>query len=200
MKSAGVLRSEPPHHELLQVAPHLDRPPPGNCPHCLAPDLLRRRDVSTAAGLLKVAKRVDLAGHFELFAVDRIVPALDVDGAGVAVGAEDGEDVGPVAVAQAGVAILVIAAPGEDALGAQEVRVEGGVLAVHVEHFGCPLAELTDVAGDLLPPAAERADADVVRGWIVGGGGRVEHGGDIERFRNGLRVLKRRGRSKRGGT
>ena len=42
-----------------------------------------------------------MAGHFEFAAIDGIMPAFDVDGAFEAVAAEFGNDVRPVAVAEA---------------------------------------------------------------------------------------------------
>src|SRR5690606_2429292 len=61
-----------------------------------------RVDVVAAARILEVVERPHLAGHLERVAIDGIVPALDVDGAGPACEAQLGDDVGPVAVAEAG--------------------------------------------------------------------------------------------------
>src|SRR5687767_8225417 len=64
--------------------------------------LSREGDVVAAAALLQIIEGPDLPGHFERVAIDRVVPALDVDGTRPAGEPEFGDDVGPVAVAEAG--------------------------------------------------------------------------------------------------
>jgi len=87
---------------------------------------------------------VDLAGHFQVALVDRVVPALDVDGAGVLGQAEQGDQVGPVGIAKAGVAVVDGGVAAAEAVGFDQVPVDRGVFAVDVEDpaLGQPLPQL----------------------------------------------------------
>ncbi len=53
-------------------------------------------DEIAAPGMLQMVQRMDLAGHLQRIAIDRIMPAFDVDGAGPAGKPQLGNDVGPV--------------------------------------------------------------------------------------------------------
>ena len=59
----------------------------------------------SAATLLEVIQTVDLAGHFQIIAIDRIMPTFDVDAAFESALAQLGNDVGPIAVTKAGCAM-----------------------------------------------------------------------------------------------
>src|SRR5215217_8077312 len=87
-------------------------------------------------------QRMDLPGHFKRIAIDRIVPTLDIDGAGPAGEAQFGDDVGPVAVAEARRAHEDVRVLAENAVLADHVPADGGVLAVHVEDLVRPFANL----------------------------------------------------------
>src|SRR3569832_230870 len=103
---------------------------------------LRRVDEVTAAGLLEIIERPDLTGHFERVAINRIMPALDVDRARVAGEAQLRDHVDPVAVAEPRRAHEHELLLAEDAVLADHLPAHRRVLAVHVEELVCPFADL----------------------------------------------------------
>ena len=119
---------------------------------------------------------MDLAGHFQIVAVDGVVPAFDVDAAADSRHAQDADDVGPVGVAEAGRAVLDVLLAAADAVLPDDVPRDGRVLAVDVEDLLHPLAELrqrVDQAYHLmarLPLQAERFAGHLVEHHLPGGG------------------------------
>src|SRR5690606_21352969 len=93
------------------------------------------RHVIAAACGFEVIERVDLPGHFEVAAIDRIVPAFDVDAARPAGQAKLGKDVGPVAVTKAGRAHEDKRMLAENAVFLDHLPANGGVLAMHMENL-----------------------------------------------------------------
>src|SRR5437660_8171512 len=87
-------------------------------------------------------QRVNLPGHFELFAIDGVVPTFDVDAAFEAGEAQLADDTRPVAVAEARRAHLHERDLAEYAVLADNVPAHGRVLAVDVKDFRRPLAYL----------------------------------------------------------
>src|ERR1044072_5951930 len=110
-------------------------------------------DERPAPALLQIVQRVNLAGHFELTAIDRVVPSLDVDRAREAAHAEDRDDVRPVRIAKARSPVPhELLAPAE-ALLLEHIAGDRRVLAVDVIDAAHPLAELTqrgDPGGHLM--------------------------------------------------
>src|SRR5271166_1500754 len=97
-----------------------------------------------AAALLEVVKRVDLAGHFEIVAIDWVVPALDVDRSRKAGEPELADDARPVGIAEARRAHLHERDLAEHAVLANDIPAHGGVFAMDMEKLRRPFADLRD--------------------------------------------------------
>src|SRR6185503_1227677 len=104
--------------------------------------LTRIRDEISAAAALEILKAHHLARHLEIVAVDRVVPALDVDRAAPARLAQDRDDVRPIRIAKTRRAVPNAVASRAGALGFDDVPVDRRVLAVDVIDAADPLAEL----------------------------------------------------------
>src|SRR5271168_1776920 len=103
-----------------------------------------RNEFRAATASLEIIQRVDLSRHFELLAVDRIVPALDVDAALIAREPQLADDAGPVGVAETRGAHLHERVFAEYAMRFDNVPAYGRVLAVDVEELGRPFVDLRD--------------------------------------------------------
>src|SRR5271165_4278525 len=97
-----------------------------------------------APALLEIVECADLARYFELLPIDRIVPALDVDRPGVACEPEFADHPRPVRIAEAGRAHLDERHLAEHPVLANDIPTHGSVLAVNMEEFWGPLADLWD--------------------------------------------------------
>src|SRR5271168_276626 len=103
-----------------------------------------RNEFRAATASLEIIQRVDLSRHFELLAIDRVVPALDVDAALVAREPQLADDAGPVGVAEAGRAHLHERIFAEYAMRLDDVPAHGRVLAVDMEELRRPFVDLRD--------------------------------------------------------
>ncbi|ENN89832.1 hypothetical protein RHSP_80781 [Rhizobium freirei PRF 81] len=99
-------------------------------------------DVFTAPASLEIVQSVNLTSHLERIAIDRIVPALDVDRAGPAGKAQLGDDVSPVAVAEARRAHEDELLLAENAVLLDDLPADRRVLAMDVKNLFRPFADL----------------------------------------------------------
>ena len=127
-------------------------------------------DEIAAAAILEIVERADLAGHFKRVAIDRVVPAFDVDRTGPTGEPEFRDDVDPVAVAEAGGAHEHELLLAEDAVLLDHLPPHRCVLAVHVEEFVRPLADL----GQRIDEVNQLVAGLPFEPQIVGGQG-IEH-------------------------
>ena len=68
-----------------------------------------------AAALFQIVQRMNLAGHFQVVAINRIVPAFDVNRAAKTIHPQNADHVGPIRLAEAGRAVMNVLFPSPDA-------------------------------------------------------------------------------------
>src|SRR5271165_2745036 len=135
------------------------------------------RVARAAAALLEIGERPDLAGHFERVAIDRVMPAFDVDCSLVPGETQFADDPRPVAIAESGGAHLHERQLAEHAVLADHVPAHCRVLAVDVEDALGPFADLGDRIDQIhelmagLPFEAEIVVGELIEHHFPGVGG-----------------------------
>ena len=99
-------------------------------------------NISTATAVLQIVEAMHLPRHFEVIAIHRVMPAFDIDGAFKAAHAQDGNDICPVQVAKPGGAVIGKLLGAADTKAVDDVPIDAGAFAVHMENFVCPITEL----------------------------------------------------------